>query len=213
MVTVTQLMTALAPWPVVKKIVEDTILWQRLMQTVAKVVKYFNWECCHALVSLVAHFSNTKSSFHNFCESFSKLAASLLQHSQHCNVEHFYDNISMFQMSVWESPMKKIAVAKHPLVRLSSCRKTSSIKIKHTILSFFLSFQVGHGDCDNDLDCVGSLKCGANNCNKYNVSVADPNSDCCEIGSICFFFKFRSQFKMSVSMCYCQEIGWDRNSW
>ena len=46
---------------------------------------------------------------------------------------------------------------------------------------------MGHGDCDNDLECVGSLKCGSNNCVKYNVSVADPFSDCCEVGSICFF--------------------------
>ena len=49
---------------------------------------------------------------------------------------------------------------------------------------FFLPIQAGHGDCDNDLDCVGSLECGNNNCIIYNASVADPNSDCCEVGSL-----------------------------
>ena len=42
---------------------------------------------------------------------------------------------------------------------------------------------MGHGDCDDDLDCVGSLQCGTNNCVEYNVSVADPHADCCEIGA------------------------------
>jgi len=38
----------------------------------------------------------------------------------------------------------------------------------------------GEGDCDNDDDCEGDLKCGEDNCNRAGYSSFDSTDDCCQ---------------------------------
>ena len=38
---------------------------------------------------------------------------------------------------------------------------------------------IGEGDCNDDIDCAGSLVCGKNNCGKTG-GLWDPEDDCCE---------------------------------
>ena len=35
------------------------------------------------------------------------------------------------------------------------------------------------GDCDNDIECAGSLKCGTDNCNLPGQSTWPSSHDCC----------------------------------
>ena len=47
--------------------------------------------------------------------------------------------------------------------------------------------QKEHGDCDTDNDCIGPLKCGVDNCKRYNPFTADDH-DCCEKRNILISF-------------------------
>merc|ERR1712168_253060 len=40
--------------------------------------------------------------------------------------------------------------------------------------------RAGEGDCDNDDDCEGDLKCGKDNCNRAAYSSFDATDDCCQ---------------------------------
>ena len=39
--------------------------------------------------------------------------------------------------------------------------------------------KVNEGDCDNDKECKGHLKCGKNNCNRKSYSSFSALDDCC----------------------------------
>merc|ERR1719391_1510760 len=40
--------------------------------------------------------------------------------------------------------------------------------------------RAGEGDCDNDDDCEGDLKCGKDNCDRAGYSSFDSTDDCCQ---------------------------------
>lgn len=99
---------------------------------------------------------------------------------------------------------ERLSVIVYILVKKNQCNAGSHSEI-HTCCDEMNPCKEGQGDCDNDADCLGNLKCGKNNCDRSKFP--SSRTDCCKYSMlyvlllVISFGSIRDKYKVVAIPC------------